>query len=148
MNDSTFQTLAESPHFILGHSYETVSVVNREDSVTFLAGEHYGDPGCGLITEDEAWFVTAGEGIQCYSSHTGLLTFFRRGFSPIETQFSEPSWHVHSITLESLHVIRVLIDPWSKHASVWRLDLDKQTLEKLSDGPFLADSPYQELVEF
>lgn len=148
MQDSTFKILAESTHFTLGHAYESVSVIYKANGLSFLAGQHYGDPVSGLITPDEVWFVTAGEGLQCYSHESGLQAFFREGFAPLAEQSSELCWHVHSVRLESSRLLRVLIDPWSKFASVWQLDLNELSLAKLSDGPLLSDTPYRDDVAY
>lgn len=148
MPDSAFRFLAESSRFILGHSYETVIVVNKIDGSEFSAGEHYGDPKVGLITPDESWFVTAGEGLQCFSIQRSLVTFFRRGRVPLGPEATEPAWFVHSARLESQHLVRVLIDPWSAFSSVWQVDLDTLSLSRLSNGPFLAESPHQTDVEY
>ncbi len=44
--------------------------------------------------------------------------------------------------------LRVLVDPWSRNASVWRLNPSTGELSKLRDGPDLRDQPYQECIQY
>ena len=80
MQDQSFKILAESQNFVLGHTYETAILLEKANGVEIAVADHYGDPTVGLISSDECWFVTAGEGLQCFSKKHGLLTFFRSGF--------------------------------------------------------------------
>jgi hypothetical protein len=125
-----------------------VEVLRKKDGLLLPAGDHCGDPALGLIASDESWFISAGEGLQCYSIREGLFTFFRRGHPPIAADSLEHCWWVHGARLEALHSVRILIDPWSGFSSVWRLDLNNFDLTKLADGPYLADTPYRDLVDF
>jgi hypothetical protein len=148
IHGNRIRTLAESPRFVLGHSFESVWVVSKENGRQHQAGSHHGDPTVGLITQDEEWFVTGGEGLQCYSLRKGLFTFFRHGTAPLDHHSTGLCWHVHDAKLEASDVVRVLIDPWSPLASVWRLKLGCQSVFKLADGPVLVDVPYRDSVEF
>jgi hypothetical protein len=125
-----------------------VSLTSKSSDQALAIGDHHGDPTMGLVTADEVWFITAGEGLQCYSRASGLLTFFRRGHSPLAAPGSAAAWNVHDARLEGERVVRVLIDPWSEFASVWRVDLRDASVAKLSDGPFLSREPYRDNVEF
>ena len=138
-----FRILATSESFVLGHLCESVEVINMNDNSIVDAGDHYGEPMVGLITPDERWFITGGEGLQCYSAETGLIRYFHRGCPPLAADCPEWFWFVHGARLESPHVVRILINPWCEFASVWQLDLDTGLLTRLREGPFLAGTPYQ-----
>jgi hypothetical protein len=142
----SFHVLAESHNFVLGHSYESVVVIRRADSSQLVAGEHYGDPKVGLISPNEEWFVTGGEGLLCYSVNAGLQSFFRQGCPPLPAGTQVQYWPVHSARFESESVVRVLIDPWSEHASVWELNLNSGFTSKLGEGPHLHGQPYRDVV--
>lgn len=132
MADPTLRCLAESQNFLLGHSYESVVVVDRRDGSTQDAGDHYGDPAAGLITSDERWFVSVGEGVQCLSTEGKLLTFFRRGFPPLSLESTAPAWYVSAVDLIAAHKLRVTIDPNSIESSKWAIDLDTEAVTKLA----------------
>lgn len=129
MATTFMRVLADSPHFLLGHEWENVILVDKLTGNGKSIGSHYGDPKIGLISPDEAWFVTGGEGVLCHRLAQGSFSFLRDG--PDNTYF------VHSMRFEGPLVLRVLIDPWSNKASVWQIDLATTTIRKLHDGPFI-----------
>jgi len=131
MADPTFHRLAESPNFLLVHSYESVFVVDRRDGSTQDAGDHYGDPTTGLVTSDEQWFVSVGEGVQCLSAEGKLLTFFRRGHPPLGLELAASAWHVSAVELVATHRLRVTIDLNSMESSDWAIDLDTGAVTQL-----------------
>ena len=71
------RVLCETGRWRLGHSYESVVVVDKRDGRAWDAGDHYGDPAVGVITRDERWFCSGGEGVQCFALDGTLLSFFR-----------------------------------------------------------------------
>ena len=117
---------------MLAHSYESVFVIDKRDGSKRVAGDHYGDPSAGLITPDERWFVSVGEGVQCFSSNGRLLTFFRRGYPPLDSVASTvPAWFMSAVELDPEHRLRVLVDPASEEASTWTIDLEAETVVRL-----------------
>lgn len=123
MTLSTRRTLAESTHFVLAHSYESVVVVDKRDGSTRDAGDHYGDPEAGLITPDERWFVSVGEGVQCFCADGRMLTFFRRGYPPLGLTSAKPAWTVTAVHAGPDQMLRIVVDPDSSEASEWSIDL-------------------------
>ena len=123
--------LAESTNFMLAHNYESVVVVDKRDGSTRNAGDHYGDPIAGLITPDERWFVSVGEGVQCFSAEGRLLTFFRRGHPPFDPTSETSAWFSDAVVLSDTHTLRVTIDPNSVESSVWQIDLITGIVTKL-----------------
>jgi hypothetical protein len=128
--DSTLHTLAESQNFLLAHSYESVVVIDKRDGKRREAGDHYGDPEAGLITPDERWFVSVGEGVQCFRADGRLVTFFRRGRPPLDISSTEAAWSVSAVDLASDHTLRVVIDPSSDRASEWLINLDTEVVTR------------------
>jgi hypothetical protein len=117
---SDLRVLAESAHFRLEHSYESVFVVDKRDGTTRPAGEHYGDPVTGLITADEQWFCSAGEGVQCLSRAGVFLSFFRQR-APGEPPAQNAVWFVHDLTESAPGRLRVVFD---RHEhGIWTIDL-------------------------
>jgi hypothetical protein len=138
---SSLRTLAESSQYVLGHSYEHVCVIERRSGAPHLAGDHYGDPTCGLIGLDETWFVAGGEGLTLFTFRDGIVEFLR---GPNE----DDAYFVKGMRLEAEGTVRVLVDPWSDKASVWRLFPDEARVEKLRDGPDLRFKPWRADVEY
>ena len=133
------RVLAESRHFVLMHEYERVFVLCRTTGKQVPAGAHHGDPTCGVIAADESWFVTGGEGVQVFTFVDGIRDFCREPGSPFS---------ISAMRLDDDGAVRILVDPWSDKASVWRLDPAAGALIKLRDGPDLRDVVFQEDVPY
>lgn len=132
--------LAQSDHLALVHEWERVEVeVERAGwKSSFPLVEHCGDPTAGLIGDDESWVCVVGEGIVLHEMTGGTSEYWRG---------SDPRF-VHSARLQDDGIIRVLVDPWSEHASVWVIDPRTKELRKLHDGPSLSEEPYRDEVDF
>jgi len=112
--------LAESAHFRLEHSFESVYVVDKRDGSVQPAGDHYGDPSVGLITADEQWFCSGGEGVQCLSRSGVLLSLFR-GRGSVDPAAQSATWFVHAMTESAPQRLRVVFDQ-AEHG-IWHVDL-------------------------
>jgi hypothetical protein len=142
------RVLAESEHFVLVHEYESAAIVERSTREQRDAGDHYGDPTCGLIAPDESWFATGGEGIVVVTT-SGLREYLRRGHFPESVNVRAPEYFsISSMRAVDSETIRILVSPWSAFASVWILKPVTGELTKLRDGPDLRDQPYRKEVEF
>ena len=120
MPSSDLQVLAESAHFRLEHSYEDVRVVDKRDGSVLPAGDHYGDPGVGVITADEQWFCSGGEGVLCLSRAGVMLSFFReRGVGAASGPVA--TWFVHDMVESAPNHLRVVFDD-AAHG-IWMIDL-------------------------
>jgi len=120
MRTTDMRVLAESAHFILGHSNEAVWVVDKRDGSREPAGEHVGDPGVGVISADEQWFCSGGEGVQCLSRSGVFLSFFRQR-APGEPPSRSAVWFVHALSESASDQLRVVFD---RHEhGIWTIDL-------------------------
>lgn len=133
----TRRVLAKSNDYVLEHEYETVFAYCRANGARKIVGDHHGDPSCGVIAPDGSWFAVGGEGVSVFTRFGEEKTFLRN-----------PLFHVAAMKLEGDDSIRVLVDPWSDHASVWWLAPSTGDLTKLRDGPDLRDEPFQENVPY
>jgi hypothetical protein len=120
VNVSELDVLAESTHFVLAHASESVYVVDKRDGSVLRAGEHRGDPGVGVITADEQWFCSGGEGVQCLSRAGVRLSFFRERAAR-ETTGHFATWFVHAMAESAPLHLRVVFDD-AAHG-VWTIDL-------------------------
>jgi len=120
MSTRDLRVLAESAHFLLSHAAESVYVVDKRDGSTRLAGDHHGDPGVGVITADEQWFCSGGEGVQCLSRAGVFLSFFRQR-APGEAPAHNAVWFVHGLSESAPGQLRVVFD---RHEhGIWTIDL-------------------------
>ena len=113
--------LAESTNYTLGHSYESVFVVDKRDGSVRPAGDHYGDPSIGIVTQDERWFCTGGEGVQCFALDGTLLTFFREGQPSAGAPTIATAWFVRDLVLTSRNSLEVSFD--LDELGTWTIDL-------------------------
>jgi len=161
---SQTRILDETDNFLLLSEHEEVVVKNKKTEHTFHAGSHYGDPVDGIISTDEKWVVSAGEGLVVSDMLGHQVTAFRNDkpltwlndFQALtesdkdwlRSAGSEASLFVHALKLEAPNRIRILLDPWSEYASVWVLEVAPKRLTKLKDGPDLRGQPWRAVSGF
>ena len=120
MRTTDLRVLAESANFLLSHAAESVYVVDKRDGSTTVAGEHAGDPRVGLITADERWFCSGGEGVQCLSRSGVMLRFFR-GRASADAAAQSAVWFVHELSEVAPGVLRVVFD--HHEHGIWMIEL-------------------------
>ncbi|MFL6626390.1 MAG: hypothetical protein ACJ8G1_08080 [Vitreoscilla sp.] len=120
MSTTDLRVLAESAHFLLSHAAESVYVVDKRDGSTRVAGQHVGAPGVGLITADEQWFCSGGEGVQCLSQAGVMLSFFR-GRTSADSAAQSAVWFVHDLSESAPGQLRVVFD--HHEHGIWLIDL-------------------------
>ena len=116
-------------------------IIDRATGQETSAGDHYGNPTCGVIAPDESWFVTGGDGLVVFTFDGGEKTYLRHLTPP-------DFYSVMAMRLETPTSVRFLADPWSERASVWTFAPLTGELHKLHDGPDLREEPYRDEVEF
>jgi len=114
------RVLAESANYLLSHAAESVYVVDKRDGATRVAGNHMGDPSVGLITADERWFCSGGEGVQCLSQAGVMLSFFR-GRASAAVSAQSAVWFVHDLSESAPGQLRVVFD--HHEHGIWMIDL-------------------------
>jgi hypothetical protein len=157
--------LAESANCILTHNYEYARLLHKQSNEETAVGDHYGDPGCGLIAPDETWRITGGEGLVLWVQQGDMWVGFRTHDPAEKTDrliFKNPEdrrWlksftkdacqFVHDMRMADANTVRILLDPWSDYASTWLLDIETKTLTKIADGPSMQDQPWtDDKIEF
>lgn len=140
------RVLDESNDFTLYHDYENVYLLNKRTQEKYSLGSHYGDPKSGLISPEQDWFITIGEGLLYFDFQRGLKSLFRSDFPDFFGKDS--SAYIHAVRYEPDSGVKILLDPWSDYASTWLLNLETLEVTKLSDSPSLVDQPFREEVEF
>lgn len=130
-------TLALTVNLRLEQEYERVTLWDLVTGKSIFADEHYGDAKKAIIGPGEDWCVIGGEGISVWKKDMGLIHMMR-----------SPIMFIHDLKMDDQNKVKILVDPWSTHASVWILDVERMDLTKLKDGPSLTDQPYSEHLDF
>jgi hypothetical protein len=131
--------LAESDRYLLGHIRESVLLVDKVAGTKAVIGHHTDDPQAGLITPDEQWAISGGEGVLCQRRDGEQRVFFRPGHPPDAQPLdagAPPAIFVHDLRLDNHGKVRVLLRPWAPYASVWQIDPASGAASKVRDGPF------------
>ncbi len=76
--------LFESNSYVLESEYEVVFLRNKITGETVVVGDHYGDPTCGYISDDET---------HCISCGAGVIVYFMRNVNlPYSYDKQESQW--------------------------------------------------------
>lgn len=141
------RVLAETANYVLRHEYEYCTLLHKPSGQEVYVGDHYGDPGCGLISPDETWCVTGGAGVILYHLSAGEWIGFRRNVTESPSKelavpeaddrnwlkgfAAEPCLFVEHMQFASPTEVRIELDPHSDYASVWRMDVTVKTLTRI-----------------
>ena len=135
IKDSNFRKLYETDLFILGYVFEYAYLINKKKNKEVYLGDFYGDPTCGLISENNNWCIVGGE----------TLTIWNEDGNISSIEDNELTW-VCKARQTAPFEIELLIDPWSDKGSVWSLNIDTFKKHKLRD--FILDDGYSEQVNW
>jgi hypothetical protein len=126
--------LATSAKLLLVHEFEAVFVIDRQTSKKFDAGDHYGDPTVGIIGPDESWAASGGEGVVVWR-RGGISEYLRRGHFPEGAELPPGEYFaVSELSLVAPQLLHIRVDPSSRLASEWLLELGSGKLRRAS-GP-------------
>lgn len=120
--------LDESPEYTLGHVDENIILVNKGEKKAICIGDMYGNPYCGLILNKVC--IIGGDHILIWDNH--------------QITKLEMVSDIVQMRVKNDDMIEFLIDPWSKEASVWQLNLKNKIPYKISDFENLKNMPYTE----
>ncbi|MEN5197543.1 hypothetical protein [Sphingobacterium faecium] len=120
--------LDESPEYTLGHVDEDIILVNKGEKTAICIGDMYGNPYCGLIVNKVC--IIGGDHLLIWDNHQ-------------ITKLDIVS-DIVQMRIKNDDMIEFLIDPWSKEASVWQLNLKDRIPYKISDFKNLKNMPYTE----
>ena len=117
--------LDESPEYTLGYIDEDIILVNKGEKIAICIGDMYGNPYCGLIVNKVC--IIGGDHILIWDNHQ-------------ITKLDLIS-NIVQMRIKNDDMIEFLIDPWSKEASVWQLNLKNKIPYKISDFENLKNMP-------
>lgn len=123
INDSNFHQLHETDRFILGYVFEDAYLINKKNAKEIYLGDFYGDPTCGLISEENNWCVAAGE----------RLSIWKEGGNISIIKDDNLYWACQ-IRQTAPYEVELLIDAsWSDKGSVWSFNINTFERHKLKD---------------
>ena len=121
--DSNFHKLHETDRFILGYVFEDAYLINKKNAKEIYLGDFYGDPTCGLISEENNWCVAAGE----------RLSIWKEGGNISIIKDDNLYWACQ-IRQTAPYEVELLIDAsWSDKGSVWSFNINTFERHKLKD---------------
>jgi hypothetical protein len=122
IKDSNFHKLFETDLFILGYVFEYAYLIRKGLNKEIYLGNFYGDPTCGLISENNNWCIVGGETLSIWKENGNISSIKDDDFA----------W-VCKARQTAPYEVELLIDPWSEKGSVWRLNIDSLEKHKLKD---------------
>ncbi|MNY33753.1 hypothetical protein D3C86_1680450 [compost metagenome] len=120
--------LDESPEYTLGYMDEDIILFNKGENTAICIGDMYGNPYCGLIVNKV-----------CLIGGDYLLIWDNHQITKLDLVSD-----IVQMRIKNDDMIEFLIDPWSKEASVWQLNLKNKIHYKISDFENLKNLSYTE----
>lgn len=99
-------------------------------------GDFYGDPSCGLISNDNKWCLVGGSTLRLW---TGSEVF--------EIKDDNLNWACKFRQVDA-NKVEILIDPWSDNSSVWELNIQTRENRKIKDFANYKDREYTDDIEW
>ena len=143
--------LAETQSFRLASLYEDVWFYDKTTGERHFAGDHYGDPEFGYISETHGWCLSGGEGVIFRDKVGRLWTAFRvqkrdHDANPIRFENeADALWienaireanqpgYVSAINRTENGELEIQLDPLDGLASQWRLNVSEISLRKFQN---------------
>ena len=131
-----FRVVWETNKYVLGHEYENAYLYNKFSKDTIYLCNFYGDPECGVISDEGDWCVIGGDIIAVWKDGT------------IHLLDSEQMNNPFKMKIEDKSKVRVLTDPWSTDSAIWEINIEDLSYKKISDFPYYIEKPYKEDIEW
>jgi len=135
VKDPHFRVLYETDQLILGHEFEYAYLIWKKGKKEIYMGGFYGDPSCGLISENNDWCLVAGDTSVVWRNDGTIL--------PIED--NDLRWIIQ-LRQTAPYEAELLIDPYSEKAAVWKLDIKTLKFDRLRD--FKIDGEYSDKFDW
>jgi len=120
-----FRTLAESQNYILGHTFEYGSIIDKRTEKEIEIGDSYGDPTFGLIDKNEKWALLFGH--DSYLWTIGDTMHLNKELFVYEEIFE---WPYDAKQISDFEV-EILDDPWSDSPGIYNLNVLTKTIKKI-----------------
>jgi hypothetical protein len=129
--------LDKTVELMLGYYFEHAALIRKRSTEVLFEEEFYGDPTCGYISRMNDWAIIAGDHVTTWHNETGKRTIY----------FDERCT-VHDLRYISGTQLLLLLDPWSVHASIWKIDVLTMSLQKVRDFPDYHEQEYTESISW
>lgn len=126
--------LFETDTHILQNEYEETLLMLKSSGEVLFELEFYGDPTCGVISEDGKWAAAAGEDLILWKNGHLHMIF-------------GPTW-IHELRISEENKLEVLVDPWHEDSAIWEVDIESCSAHKKRDFPDYRALPYTNDIEW
>ncbi|RZS93953.1 hypothetical protein [Aquimarina brevivitae] len=128
------KVLAKTNRYALYTAYEDVFFYDELHKIEIWRRTMFGEAACGFISASTDWAIVGGEYLLLWKNNQ-------------LKEFNKPElcW-CHCIRQTDTNEVELLIDPWSKHAAIWKFNSAAETFEKLRDFKKYLNKPYTDTV--
>jgi hypothetical protein len=135
-NQNNYIKLHATEKFVVGHIFETAYLTDIDSGQTTIIGDFYGDPSCGLISNDNKWCLVGGSSIKVWTEN-----------EVYEIKDDNLKWACKLRQIDS-NKVEILIDPWADNSSVWEFNIKTKERKKIKDFDKYRDKEYTDEIEW
>ena len=135
-NQNNYIKLHSTEKFIVGHIFETAYLTEIASGQTTIIGDFYGDPSCGLISNDNKWCLVGGSTLRVWTEN-----------EVYEITDDNLYWACKLRQIDN-NKVEILIDPWADNSSVWEFNIKTKESKKIKDFDNYKDKEYTDEIEW
>lgn len=136
MNNTDYIKIHETEKFVVGHVFEKAYLTDISTGQTILIGEFYGNPSCGLISNDNKWCLVGGSALRLWTEN-----------EVYEVKDDNLYWAC-KLKQTDTNKVEILIDPWADNSSIWEFDVETKESRKIKDFNNYKDKEYTDDIEW
>jgi hypothetical protein len=136
MNETNYIKIYETEKFIIGHVSESAYLTDISTGQTILIGDFYGNPSCGLISNDNKWCLVGGSTLRLWT-----------GNEVYEIKDDKLYWAC-KLRQTGAEKVEILVDPWADNSSVWEFNIQTRESRKIKDFDNYKDKEYTDDIEW
>lgn len=133
--------LFETDKLRIEHEFENAYLLEKSSGKELMFDDFYGDPECGLISENNDWAIIAGEHLTIWRANK------RRKKQVVRIEDEELRW-VCEMRVKNENIVELLIAPWSKRAAIWELDIESLKFSKIRNFPDYLETEYTDKIDW
>lgn len=118
--------LFETDKLRIEHEFENAYLVEKSSGKELMFDDFYGDPECGLISENNNWAIIAGEHLTIWRANK------RRKKQVVRIEDEELRW-VCEMRVKNDNIVEILVNPWHNKYMVWELEVEALKFSKIKE---------------
>lgn len=131
----SYRVIDTTERFGLYHLYEQVYLYDKQKQYEIYLGAFYGDPSCGLISQDNTFCIIGGLDKWILYRYDKITIF--------DNWEILPAFDIRQI---SASVVQILTDPWPEQSAIWSLEINTLKVVKIKDFDQYLNKPYCENI--